>query len=63
MDSKHSMNSSLQHHFISDINSLLVLLMWDSKSNMDKTLYPQCGGRLDIGACAVNSIRIKINKK
>lgn len=24
VDSKHAMNSSLQHHFIADINSLLV---------------------------------------
>lgn len=63
MHRKHSMNSSLQHHFIRDINSLLGLLMWDSNSNVDKTLHPQYGGRLDIGACAVNGIHIRIDKK
>lgn len=57
------MNSSLQHHFIRDINSLLGLLMWDSNSNVDETLHPQYGGRLDIGVCAVNGIHIRIDKK
>ena len=60
MSSKYSVNNSLQHYFISDTNSLLVFLTWDSDSNEDKTLSPQYGGRLDVGTCI--SIHVKTNK-